>query len=279
MNSVYTVAKYLKDNKESLAIMIVDDIVRRLKAEFPTEEKKYYFGVYAEFIDLLSEGITLNENKVPQGFMEMSRRNGERQAALKGRISSIIGRYPDIRLGMIEQISKVTIEHGLSSEDVVKVNKRVNFMLDTTVTETILAFERLTASIIEERQREIEEKRNAINELSAPIVPIQDGIAILPLIGTVDSERVDHILNNVLPDIPRLQVQCLIIDFSGIVTIDAEVARHLFRMYDVLRLLGINVNFTGIRPDLATTAVNCGIDFSSIKTFANVKQAIEDMER
>jgi rsbT co-antagonist protein RsbR len=278
MKSLSTVAKYLTDNSESLAIKIVDDIVQRLEIEFPKEERKYYNGVYIEFIELLAKSITLNEKKVPHGFIEMSKKNGERQAVLKGRISSMIGRYPAIRLGFIEQITKISIEHGLSTEDTVTLNKTVNYMLDISVTETILAFEQQTDNLLDEREKEINEKQRAINELSAPIVPIQDGIAILPLIGTVDSYRVEHILNNVLPDIPRLKVECLIIDFSGIVKIDADVASHLFQIYDVLHLLGINVNLAGIRPDLATQAISRGINFSSIKTYANVKQAIEDMK-
>ncbi|WP_046180866.1 STAS domain-containing protein [Domibacillus tundrae] len=278
MNTISIMAKYLTDNSESLAIKIVDDILQRFEVEFPEEEITYYHGVYTEFIELLAESIRLNENKVPHGFIEMSKKNGERQAALKGRISSMIGRYPAIRLGFIEQITKISIEHGLSTEDTVTLNKTVNHMLDVSVTETILAFERQTDNLLDEREREINEKQRAINELSAPIVPIQDGIAILPLIGTVDSYRVEHILNKVLPGIPHLKVEYLIIDFSGIVTIDTDVAHHLFRVYDVLRLLGINVLFTGIRPDLATKAISGGIDFSSIKTYANVKQAIENIK-
>ncbi|MDQ7861065.1 hypothetical protein RCO48_08615 [Peribacillus frigoritolerans] len=75
-------------------------------------------------------------------------------------------------------------------------------MLDTTVTETILAFERQTNSVIDERERELIEKQKAINELSAPIVPIHDGIAILPLIGNFEPKRVEYIFNSVIPEIP-----------------------------------------------------------------------------
>jgi rsbT co-antagonist protein RsbR len=59
--------------------------------------------------------------------------------------------------------------------------------------------------------------------------------------------------------------------------IDTAVANHIFKIHEVLRLLGVNAIATGIRPELAQTVVNGGIDFSSIKTYANVKQAIEDM--
>lgn len=278
MNSFSPVAKYLNEHANSLSIKIVDDILQRLELEFSKEEIEYYYSVYTEFILLAAEGITLNGYEVPQGFLEISKENGDRQAALKGKISSIIGRYPQIRLGLIEQITKVSIEHGLSTEESVAVNKRVNFMLDTTVTETILAFERQTDRVIDEREREINEKQRAINELSAPIVPIQDGIAVLPLIGHIDYERVTHIFNKVVPDIPKLKVKYLIIDFSGILIIDAYVASQLFNLYDVLRLLGIKTAFTGIRSDLATKSIKEGIDFSSVKTYSTVLQAIGDIK-
>lgn len=278
MKSFSAVAKYLTEHAEPLAVKIVDDITKRLELEFSKEELEYYYNIYAQFIVLSAEGINLEGYEVPTGFIEMSRKNGERQAALKGRISSIIGRYPQIRLGLIEQITKVSIEHGLSTEESVAVNKRVNYMLDTTVTETILAFERQTDSVFDKTEREINEKQRAINELSAPIVPIQDGIAILPLIGTFDPERVEYIFDRVIPGIPRLEVRYLIIDFSGILTIDTYVASQLFKLYDVLRLLGINVVFTGIRPDLAGKSVSAGIDFSAIQTYSNVSQAIEDIK-
>lgn len=64
-------------------------------------------------------------------------------------------------------------------------------------------------------------------------------------------------------------------DFYGILTIDSYVASELFKINDVLRLLGINMVFTGIRPDLATKSITAGIDFSSIKTYSSVLKAIE----
>ncbi|MEK1832817.1 STAS domain-containing protein [Priestia megaterium] len=112
-------------------------------------------------------------------------------------------------------------------------------------------------------------------KLSVPIVPIQDGIAVLPLIGSIDSERAEYILENVILKIIEMKVEYLIVDFSGILNIDTIAERYLFDIYSVLRLQGIEVVITGIRPELAQTVVRNGIDFSSIKTYATVKQAIE----
>jgi rsbT co-antagonist protein RsbR len=275
MKSFSVVADYLTEHADSLAVKVVDDIVQRLGIVLSQEDLEYYYSVYTEFITLSAEGITLNEYEVPEGFLKMSQKSGERSAALRGRISGIIGRYPQIRLGLIEQITKVSLEHGLTFEESAEINKRVNYMLDITVTETILAFERQTDSVIDEKGKELIKKQKAIDALSAPIVPIHDGIAILPLIGNIESERVEHIFNWVVPEISRLKLAYLIMDFSGIVTIDIYVASQLFKINDVLRLLGVNMVFTGIRPDLAKKSISAGIDFSSIKTYGSVLKAIE----
>ena len=141
-------------------------------------------------------------------------------------------------------------------------------MLDISISETVIVFEHVKDEMVKKAQQEV-------LKLSVPIVPIQDGIAVLPLIGSIDSERAEYILENVILKIIEMKVEYLIVDFSGILNIDAIAERYLFDIYSVLRLQGIEVVMTGIRPELAQTIVRNGIDFSSIKTYATVKQAIE----
>lgn len=268
MNSIAAVAKYFIENAELLASEIVDDIIAKFEFEVPKEEIEQAIIVYTAFIGFLGESITREDEQISEDLIKWSKWNGEREASLMGKISSIIERYPDTRWVFIKRITAITMEHGLTTEEVTLVNRRTNYMFDISIKETILAFERLTANIIKERTREI-------NELSAPVVPIQDGMAVLPLIGSIDSDRAEHLLNNVVPRISELKVECLIMDFSGIVTINTEVATLLFNIYDILGLLGIKIIATGIRPDLAARVVRDGIDFSTIRTYATVKQAIE----
>jgi len=141
-------------------------------------------------------------------------------------------------------------------------------LLDISISETVIVFEHVKDEMVKKAQQEV-------LKLSVPIVPIQDGIAVLPLIGSIDSERAEYILENVILKIIEMKVEYLIVDFSGILNIDAIAERYLFDIYSVLRLQGIEVVMTGIRPELAQTVVRNGIDFSSIKTYATVKQAIE----
>ncbi|MED4759587.1 STAS domain-containing protein [Priestia megaterium] len=130
-------------------------------------------------------------------------------------------------------------------------------MLDISITETVIVFEQVKDEIIKKAQQEV-------LKLSVPVVPIQDKTAVLPLIGSIDSERAEYILENVILKILEMKVEYLIGDFSGILNIDTIAERYLFDIYSMLRLQGIEVMMTGIRPELAQTVVRNGFDFSSI---------------
>ncbi len=270
MTALKTVIGYLNENKEKLANDLVDTIIDKFGFEVPEQEVEQAKGMYVEFLGFLAVSIGCEEGSVPESLVEWSKANGERAASAEGKISSILIRYPDTRLVFADWIVNIGIQHGLSTEEVVLVLKRVNHMLDLSINETVFAFERRNDQMLKDAQREI-------NQLASPIVPIREGLAVLPLIGSVDTDRAEHLLNTVVPKITEQKIRSLIIDFSGIITIDTYVARHVFTIYDVLRLLGIEVIFTGIRPELATRIVSGGINFSSFNVYATVKQAIESI--
>ncbi|WP_176583629.1 STAS domain-containing protein [Priestia megaterium] len=267
MKGIIGVAKYLDNNAEMLANEIVQEISRSPNFEALKEELEQAIIVYTEFIRFLGKSLLSSENNVPEGLVEWSKTNGKRTAAQGERVSSIITRYPPTRLVFIDRLTEISIKHGLSSEEVVFINKRFNYLLDISIKETVIVFEQVKDEIIKKAQQEV-------LKLSVPAVPIQDGIAVLPLIGSIDSERAEYILENVISKILEMKIEYLIVDFSGILTIDAIAERYLFDIYSVLRLQGIEVMMSGIRPELAQTVVRNGIDFSSIKTYATVRQAI-----
>ncbi|WP_257985159.1 STAS domain-containing protein [Bacillus sp. T33-2] len=270
MSSISAVAGYLKEHAPELAIQITEEIIRKLEMDIPASDIARAKQVYAEFLGFLGESLMGNGKQDPEGLVEWSRANGEREAARGGRISDVITRYPATRLVFVDKISEVWKLHDLTADDMLWLNKRLNYMLDLSVNETIFAFERQTEKTIKRTQQEV-------MELSAPVVPIQDGLAVLPLVGSIDYDRASLILEKAVPKVAQLKTECLIIDFSGIITIDETVAKHIFDIHNVLRLLGINSIATGLRAEVAQTAVQQGIDFSSIKTFATVRQAIESL--
>lgn len=271
MTPISNISNYLIDNAEALAGEIVKGVLLRLKLEIPTEEKERAIQMYTGFVGFLGKSLISEEEGVPKDLLDWSKKNAEELVAAGGKLSEIVARYPGTREIFTEFLTSVGLTFKLSTEETVFIIKQVNVLLDVSLNETVFAFERLSDKFMEESKKEMA-------ELSAPIVPIKEGVAVLPLIGVIDYYRATYILEKVVPKIADLRVRQLITDYSGILTIDDDVARYLYQIENILGLLGIKTIVTGLRPDLAQTIVRAGINMSATPTFAHVKQALESIE-
>ncbi|WP_019243515.1 MULTISPECIES: STAS domain-containing protein [Bacillus] len=112
----------------------------------------------------------------------------------------------------------------------------------------------------------INEQTLLIKELSAPVITLNESIGLLPIIGNLDIERVQNLIESTLQKSVAAGINLLIIDLSGVVTIDTMVAHQLFQLVDSLRLVGINTVLTGLRPEVAQTSIQIGLNFSNIQT-------------
>jgi rsbT co-antagonist protein RsbR len=270
VNPTSAVANELQQNSESIAKEIVRKILELLGVEIPQNEIDQAIVVYTEYLAFLGDSIMNKDETTSKSLLEWSRKNGEREAAKGGRISDILFRYPPTRMVFIDKMAEISLRHEVNTEDLIWINKRVNNMLDISINETVFAFERQTSKLMKEVQ-------NEVDILSTPVVPVQENVAVLPLVGKMDHDRARLIMERAIPLVAREKIKSLIIDFSGIGTIDATIAKHIFDIHNVLRLLGVNSIATGMRPELAQAAVESGVDFSSINTFATVKQAIDSI--
>jgi rsbT co-antagonist protein RsbR len=270
VNPTYAVADELQQNARTIAKEMVDSIVGLIGLEIPRQEIDQAIIVYTEYLSFLGDSIRNKDETTSEGLLEWSKQNGEREAAKGGRVSDILFRYPPTRMVFIDKMAEISLRHGVNTEDLIWINKRVNNMLDISINETVFAFERQTS-------KQMREVQDEVDILSTPVVPVQDNVAVLPLVGKMDHDRARLILERAIPLVASQKIQFLIIDFSGIVTIDATIAKHIFDIHNVLRLLGVHSIATGMRPELAQAAVEGGVDFSSIKTFATVKQGIDSI--
>lgn len=123
-------------------------------------------------------------------------------------------------------------------------------------------------------QETLKKAKSAFLELSVPVVPITKGIAILPLIGEVDTERATLLLEETLKKANELKLSHLLFDLSGVMIVDTMVAHQIFKIVDALGLLGVKTILIGIRPEVAQTMIQLGIDFSKITIKANLEQAL-----
>ena len=139
------------------------------------------------------------------------------------------------------------------------------------------AIDRLGLVITEHYQRGREEvirrQQQSMLELSTPVVTLWKGILALPLIGTLDSERTQIVMESLLQRIVESGASIAILDITGVPTVDTLVAQHLLKTVAAARLMGADCIISGIRPQIAQTIVHLGVDLNSVVTKATVADA------
>jgi len=104
-------------------------------------------------------------------------------------------------------------------------------------------------------------QRKLVEHLSVPIIPVSPSVSVLPLIGTIDSYRIQTIEEKVLFEIATLRVQTLVMDLSGIATMDMDVIDHFQKVLTGVSMMGCKAVLTGLRPELVRKMVHAGIRF------------------
>ena len=146
------------------------------------------------------------------------------------------------------------------------------------VWEASALLDRLGLFTTEEHQRGreavIRRQQRDLIELSTPVVKLWDGVVALPLIGTLDSERTQVVMESLLERIVETNSTMAIIDITGVPTVDTLVAQHLLKTVAAARLMGADCVISGIRPQIAQTIVHLGLTLSEVTTKATMADAI-----
>jgi rsbT co-antagonist protein RsbR len=129
---------------------------------------------------------------------------------------------------------------------------------------------------IAEREEVIERQRDEMLELSTPVVELWDKVLTLPLIGTLDSLRAQEVMESLLQAIVDRQAEVVIIDITGVKTVDTQVAQHLLRTAAAVRLMGAQCLVSGISPKIAQTMVQLGVDVGEVRTRSSIRNALTD---
>ncbi|MFP4440387.1 MAG: PAS domain S-box protein [Chloroflexaceae bacterium] len=124
------------------------------------------------------------------------------------------------------------------------------------------------------QQQIIDAQRDALRELSSPLIPITDEVVIMPLIGTIDSRRAQQVMETLLEGIAQHQADLVILDITGVSVVDTQVAQAFIQAAHAVRLLGAQVMLTGIQPQIAQTLVHLGVDLSNIITRGSLQAGI-----
>jgi PAS domain S-box-containing protein len=124
------------------------------------------------------------------------------------------------------------------------------------------------------QERIIQAQAAMLAELSTPLIPISDHVVVMPLIGAIDSDRAQLVLNTLLHGIERSHARVAILDITGVPLVDTQVAKSLLVAAQAVRLLGARIVLTGIRPEVAQTLVGLGVDLGDIVTRSSLQSGI-----
>ncbi len=122
----------------------------------------------------------------------------------------------------------------------------------------------------------IHRQRVVIQELSTPILQVWDDVLVLPVIGLVDTRRSVEIMERLLAEIVDKQSRFVILDITGVEVVDTKTADHFIKLMKAAELLGATCILTGIRPAVAQTLADIGVDLSSVTTLRNLQAGLKE---
>jgi rsbT co-antagonist protein RsbR len=171
--------------------------------------------------------------------------------------------------------------------DVLARSLFVKYQHDDTLNEILDAYEpaanriavTVGVSFVEERERVIREQQDAIRELSTPVLQFRERLLILPIIGMLDAQRARQLTEQLLGAIQRRRAKVVVIDITGVATVDIDVANHLVQTVEAARLMGADAIITGVSSKIAQTLVDLGVDLGMMKTVGDLQGGLEEADR
>lgn len=115
----------------------------------------------------------------------------------------------------------------------------------------------------------------ALQELSASLIPVFDKISVMPLVGTIDTERAKLIMENLLEGVVKQRAEVVLLDITGVPVVDTMVAHHIIQAADAVRLVGSKCMLVGIRPEIAQTIVTLGINLTDFSTTSTLRRGMQ----
>jgi rsbT co-antagonist protein RsbR len=132
---------------------------------------------------------------------------------------------------------------------------------------------------IAQRERIIRLQQEAIRELSTPVLQVRERLLIMPIIGVIDPTRARQLTEQLLHSIRDTRARVVVMDITGVLTVDSRIANHLIQTVDASRLMGAVVIVSGLSAEVAQTLVRIGVDLSKIMTVGDLQSGIDEADR
>jgi rsbT co-antagonist protein RsbR len=211
-----------------------------------------------EFLHLFRDGLLRGGAEIPGAAYNPSREflaNLSRSRALQGFSPTETAVFVfSLKQPLFDALNR---DKTLAPADLATVTWTITLLLDQLGLFTFDSYQKSREEVIMRQQREIA-------ELSTPVVKLWEGILALPVIGTLDSERTQVVMENLLQHIVDEGAEIAIIDITGVPTVDTLTAQHLLKTVSAARLMGADCIISGIRPQIAQTIVHLGVELNVV---------------
>lgn len=133
-------------------------------------------------------------------------------------------------------------------------------------------------TIVFERERTIAQQKEAIRELSTPVLKVRDRLLLAPIVGAVDAARARQLTDELLASVRRNRARCVVLDITGVPMVDTVVAGHLIQTIRAARLMGATTVITGVSTAVASSLVSLGVDVDAFDTVGDLQRGLEEAE-
>ena len=267
MTEMEQIGNMLIEKKYDIAQKMTDEQKQTLKYN-SDDFLENLINIRAEVIGIIAGSLVDSQHDSVTDISEKAKELSSKAIQLEIQMDEAIKSVSQYRKYIWDAISNIAEEEDLSRQSIIKMAQQIDPLIDHAV----YIF---STGYVEHHKQTLKEATDSFLELSAPIVPLLDDMAVMPLVGDIDTYRAQVILDTVLNKSTQWKIGTLFIDLSGVTVVDTQVAQEIIKITNSLILLGVKPILTGIRPEIAHTMVQLGITME-VKTKATLKQAISD---
>ncbi|WP_044022362.1 STAS domain-containing protein [Bacillus sp. SG-1] len=213
--------------------------------------------------------IFVSKEKFEDRMIKWTEKIAEERVESGTTLYEVIQKFSIFRRIYWDVIEKFIDKNNIDVQQVVEWSKELNTGIDSII-------EKFTEHYNLKTRESFSKQENLIKSITSPVIPVTENVAIFPLLGNLNITIADGLADAVLQQCVKYQISKLFIDISGVGTIDTMIANQLFQMISSLKLIGVEAFLSGIRPELAMTAVHLGINFKEYPSYSSLKQALKE---
>ncbi|ELK46441.1 STAS domain-containing protein [Halobacillus sp. ACCC02827] len=258
-------AQYLADNQTTLVNELLPKTLDELQIKYTESELNYHFEMLRLLLDRVAKSLLQHPDETNAAEIGYDMENYlYSQGILLKQTVDVLSVF---RLALIRHMRKSEFIYEAKVDEGFLVTEEIVAAFDAAIRAT-------TANYNWTKEKEHTEMENHLNEISTPVVLIDEFQAVLPLVGEFSPERFDIVKEHTLNKVKEHSLRLLFIDFSGIATFDDVFINDLFNLTKTIKLLGTRTVLTGIRTEMAIAAIQSGMNFKDLETFNDLKQAL-----